>query len=165
MHRKFSLLIVLVCLGTLLNAASAREFTIRDWVFTWYAAQVEDVRMDIEKTPAGTLVVLRSLGGPIATIHASPGQAVEIGKILKNTNTYYDNQMKRRDLDDQDLITSGEHQIYFTSSRGKNFQVRVRTTSIVSPAVLMTRNQALKIADSLLESDKMAAWVDKRIHP
>ena len=165
MHRKFSLLIVLVCLGTLLNTASAREFTIRDWVFTWYAAQVEDVRMDIEKTPAGTLVVLRSLGGPIATIYAAPDQAVEIGKVLKNTNMYYEKQMKRRDIDDQDLITSGEHQIYFTSTRGKNFQVSVRTTSMVSPAVLMTRNQALKIADSLLESDKMAAWVDKRIHP
>ncbi len=165
MPKKFSLVIVLVCLGTFLNTAVAEEYTIRDWIFTWYAAQTEEVRMDIEKTPAGTLVVLRSLGGPIATIYASPDQAVEIGKILKNTNTYYENQMKRRDLNDQDVITTGEHKIYFTSSRGANFQVSVRTTSIISPAVLMTRKEALKIADSLLESAKMVAFVDNRIKP
>ena len=165
MYKKFSFVVALVCLGAFLNSAAAQEFSIRDWVFTWYAAQVDDVRMDIEKTPAGTLVVLQSIGGPIATIHAAPDEAVEIGKVLKDTNIYYDKQMKRRDLDDQDVIVSGEHKIYFTSSRGKNFQVSVRTTSMVSPAVMMTRNEALKIADSLLESKKMADWVDKRIHP
>ena len=164
-YKKFSFMVVLVCLGAFLNSAAAQEFSIRDWVFTWYAAQVDDVRMDIEKTPAGTLVVLHSIGGPIATIHAAPDQAVEIGKVLKNTNEYYEKQMKRRDMDDQDVIVSGNHKIYFTSSRGKNFQVSVRTTSMVSPAVMMTRNEALKIADSLLESKEMADWVDKRIHP
>ena len=165
MYKKLSFMVALVCLGAFLNSASAQEFSIQNWVFTWYAAQVNDVRMDIEKKPAGTLVVLRSLGGPLATIYMAPDQAVEIGKVLKDTNVYYDKQMKRRDMDDQDVIVSGEHKIYFTSSRGKNFQVSVRTASMVSPAVMMTRNEALKIADSLLESAKMADWVDKRIHP
>ncbi len=165
MSKRSFLFLMALYLCAFVSTAYAEALKISDYVFTWYAAGVEDVKMDIEKKPAGVSVVLRSPGGPIARVSTTPEQAIEIAKVLKTTDTYYDKQMKAMDLNAEDMVPVGDFKVYFTSKRGRNFQVSVRGAGALSAAVLMTRNQALKIADHLLKAKKMAALVNQRIKP
>lgn len=149
----------------ILGMAHAEAFEITYYDFVWYAASVEDVKMDIKKSPNGLAVILRSPGGKLATISAPPAQAEAIGKVLRDTGQYYDKQMKKEEMNAEDMVPVGKFKVYFKSSRGRNFEVNVRGEGVFSAAVVMTKDQALKMADHLLKAEEMAALVDKRVRP
>jgi hypothetical protein len=166
MLKKLFLVTVLMGFIAGLSVAHAKDLKINKYYFVWYAANVGDVHMDIEKSPEGVKVVLRNPGGALARISPTPATAVAIGKALKaNTGKYYDKQMKNQDYKAQDVVPVGGYTIYFNSSWGQKFEVSVRAPGLLSAAVVMSKDEALKIADHLLDAEKMAALVNKGVHP
>ena len=164
MNKKIFLVLSMLCLVLFFSFANAQEYTIGDYDFTWHAAKVGDVRMNVQKTPKGTSIVLAGPGGGLARLNMTPIQAVAVGDALAKTGKYYDNQMKQQDPNMEKIVSAGDHTISFSSSRGRKFQVSVRK-SAVGAAVLMDKDQALKMVKYLREAEKMAALVDKRIKP
>ncbi|MDZ7700170.1 MAG: hypothetical protein U5R49_25665 [Deltaproteobacteria bacterium] len=166
MVKRLFLSIMVLGFAAFLGFAHAEDVKINNYYFVWYAASVGDVHMDIEKTQEGLKVLLSSPGGALARISPAPATAVAIGEALKrDTVTYYDKQMKKEDYNAEDMVPVGGYKIYYRSSRGQKFEVSVRAPGVISAAVIMTKDEALKIADSLLKAETMAALVDKRIQP
>ena len=164
MNKKIFLILNMLCLVLFFNFANAQEYAIGDYDFTWRVAKVGDVRMDVQKNQKGVSIVLAGPGGGLARLSMTPIQAMAIGDALKKTGEYYDEQMKKQDPNMEKIISAGDHTVSFSSSRGKKFQVSVRK-STVGPAVLMDKDQALKMVKYLMDAEKMAALVDKRIRP
>ena len=158
------LAVLTTCAG--LTAAQAEPLAITDYSFVWHAAKVQDVAMDIEKSPEGLLVAISSPGGALARVYATPDQAVDIAEALKKADEYYEKQMRDMDFNAEDVVPVGPFfKVYFSSSRGKNFQVRLRGSGAFGPAVNMTRKEALGIIEHLLRANEMAALVNERIRP
>ncbi len=164
MNKKAFLIVNMLCLALFFSFANAQEYTIGDYDFTWRVAKVGDVRMDIQKNPKGVSIVLASPGGGLARLTMTPLQAKAVGDVLKNTGMYYDEQMKRQDPNMEKMVSAGDHRVYFSSSRGKKFQVSVRK-STAGAAVLMDKDQALKMAKYLGDAEKLATLVNERIRP
>lgn len=164
MYKKISLIVSVLCLALLCNFAVAQDYTISDYDFTWRVAKIGVVRMAVQKTPKGVSIVLGSSGGGLARLTMTPLQAKAIGDVLLKTGDYYDKQMKNQEPNAQEMVSAGDHRVYFTSSRGRKFQVSVRK-SAVGAAVLMNKDQALKIGKYLVDSEKMAALVNDHIRP
>jgi hypothetical protein len=164
MKKKAFLIVNMLCLVLFFSFANAQEYTIGDYDFTWRVAKVGDVRMDLQKNPNGVSIVLAGPGGGFARLTMTPLQAKTVGDVLKNTGMYYDEQMKEQDPNMEKMVSAGDHRVYFSSSRGKKFQVGVRK-SAVGAEVLMDKDQALKMGKYLGDAEKMAALVDERIRP
>ncbi len=164
MNKKAFLIVNMLCLALLFSFANAQEYTIGDYDFTWRVAKVGDVRMDIQKNPKDVSIVLASPGGGLARLTMTPLQAKAVGDVLKNTGMYYDEQMKKQDPNMEKMVSAGDHRVYFSSSRGKKFQVNVRKSAI-GAAVLMDKDQALKMGKYLGDAEKLAALVNDRIRP
>ena len=164
MNKKRFLIVNMLCLVLFFSFANAQDYTIGNYDFTWRAAKVGDVRMDVQKNPKGVSIVLAGPGGALARLNMTPLQAIAVGDALKKTGEYYDDQMKRQDPNMEKLVSAGDHTVSFSSSRGRKFQVRVRK-SAAGAAVLMDKDQALKMGKYLGDAEKMAALVDKRIRP
>ena len=64
----------------------------------------------------------------------------------------------------EEKVSAGDHTVSFSSSRGRKFQVSVRK-SAAGAAVLMDKDQALKMGKHLGEAASLAALVDERIRP
>jgi hypothetical protein len=62
------------------------------------------------------------------------------------------------------MVSAGDHRVYFSSSRGKKFQVSVRK-SAAGAAVLMDKDQALKMGKYLGDAENLAVLVNERIRP
>ncbi len=164
MNKKAFLIVNMLCLALLFSFANAQEYTIGDYDFTWRVAKVGDVRMDIQKNTKGVSIVLASPGGGLARLTMTPLQAKAVGDVLKNTGMYYDEQMKKQDPNMEKMVSAGDHRVYFSSSRGKKFQVNVRKSAI-GAAVLMDKDQALKMGKYLGDAEKLAALINDRIRP
>ncbi|MCJ7682723.1 MAG: hypothetical protein MUO68_00350 [Desulfobacteraceae bacterium] len=164
MNKKVFLIVNMLCLVLFFSFAIAEDYTIGDYDFTWRAAKAGDVRMDVQKNPKGVSIVLGGPGGGLARLAMTPLQAKAVGDVLKNTGKYYDEQMKRKDPNVDQMVSAGDHKVYFSSSRGKNFQVSVRK-SAAGAAVLMNKEQALKMGKYLGDGEKLAALVNERIRP
>lgn len=164
MYKKISLIVSVLCLALFCNFATAQDYTISDYDFTWRVVKIGDVRMTVQKTPKGVSIVLGSAGGGLARLTMTPLQGKAVGDVLVKTGDYYDKQMKNRAPNDEEVISAGDHRVYFSSSRGRKFQVSVRK-SAVGAAVLMNKDQALKMGKYLVDSEKMAALVNDHIRP
>jgi len=164
MKKKVFLMVNLLCLVLFFSFANAQEYTIRDYDFIWRVAKVGDVRMDIQKNPKGVSVILAGPGGGLARLNMMPLQAVAVGEVLDKTGGYYDEQMKKQDPNMEEKVSAGDHTVSFSSSRGRKFQVSVRK-SAAGAAVLMDKDQALKMGKHLGEAASLAALVDERIRP
>jgi hypothetical protein len=164
MNKKGFLIINVLCLTLFFSFASAQKYAIEDYDFTWRAAKVGNVRMNVKKTPKGTAIVLAGPGGGLARLNMTPLQAVAVGDALAKTGEYYDDQMKQQDPDMEKLVSAGDHRVYFSSSRGKKFKVSVRK-SAAGAAVLMDKDQALKMGKFLRDAERMATLVNERIKP
>ena len=87
-----------------------------------------------------------------------------VGDVLEKTGGYYDEQMKKQDPNMEKIVSAGDHTVSFSSSRGRKFQVRVRK-SAVGAAVLLDKDQALKMGKYLRDAQKMATLLNERIKP
>ena len=164
MKKKIFLIVNMLCLALFFSFANAQEYTIGDYDFIWRVAKVGDVKMDLQKNPKGVYIVLASPGGGLARLTMTPLQAKAVGDVLKNTGMYYDEQMKKQDPNMEKMVSAGDHRVYFSSSRGKKFQVSVRK-STAGAAVLMNKDQALKMGKYLGDGEKLAALVNDRVRP
>ena len=164
MNKKVFLIVNMLCLVLFFCFANAQEYTIGDYDFTWRAAKVGDVRMDVQKNPKGVSIVLSSPGGGLARLNMTPLQAMAVGEVLDKTEGYYDEQMKKQDPNMEEKVSAGDHTVSFSSSRGRKFQVGVRK-SAAGAAVLMDKDQALKMGKHLGDAKRLAAIVDERIRP
>ena len=91
MYKKIALVVVSILFLVVFSIpVNAEEPKIEDYIFIWHAAKAGDVAMDIEKTREKLQVVLKSPGGALARISATPSQAEVIGAVLKKTNEYSD---------------------------------------------------------------------------
>ena len=164
MNKKVFFIVNMLCLVLFFSFANAQEYTIGDYDFTWRVAKVGDVRMDVQKNPKAVSIVLAGPGGGLARLNMTPLQAMAVGQALEKTGGYYDEQMKKQDPNMEEMVSAGDHRVYFSSSRGKKFQVSVRK-STAGAAVLMDKDQALKMGKYLRAAEKMATLVNKRIRP
>ena len=166
MYKKIALVVIsILFLVVFSTPVNAEEPKIEDYIFIWHAAKAGDVAMDIEKTREKLQVVLKSPGGALARISATPSQAEVIGAVLKKTNEYYDKQSKSQDSKSEDMAPAGDYKVYFSSSRGRNFKVRVSGPKAFGGAALMGQEEAMTMSGFLLQAKKYAALVNKKINP
>jgi|SaaInl7_200m_RNA_FD_contig_71_57455_length_919_multi_4_in_0_out_0_2 hypothetical protein len=166
MYRKITLIVIAIMFfGVSFSPVDAKEPKIEDYIFIWHAAKVGDVVMDIEKTRKTLQVVLRSPGGALGRVSATPSQAEIIGEVLKKTNEYYDKQSQSQDSKSEDMAPAGDYKIYFTSKRGRDFKVSVRGPKAFGGAALMGQEEAITMSGFLLQAKKFAALVNKKINP
>ena len=85
-------------------------------------------------------------------------------QALEKTMVFYDEQMKKQDPNMEEMVSAGDHKVYFSSSRGKKFQISVRK-STAGAAVLLGKDQSLKMGKYLRDAEKMATLVNDRIRP
>ena len=153
------------------------DYTIKNYRFVWHVAEAGKVKLKIQKDPTGLNVVFSSPGGKLARLALTPAQAKGIGKVLLKTNNYFNkhqnffSQQKNKksflyDDEHSDKVPVGNYQVVFHSSpKGKKFEVKVSESKMFSAAVLLTKGEAQKIAKYLVDAEKMAAIVNKRIKP
>lgn len=165
MYKKVSLIVSVLCLSMFFSFANAQEYTIGEYVFTWYAAKAGEVKMDIQKDPSGVSVVLSSPGGRLARLTMTPSEAMAVGDVLGKIDGYYNKQKKGPVTKTEDMVSAGDHKVYFSSSQGRNFQVRVTTSKAFSAAVNMSKKEGLKMGKYLRDAGKMAALVNERVKP
>ena len=164
MKKKIFVIVNMLCLALVFSFASAQEYTIGDYDFTWRAAKVGDVKMVVQKSLKGVSIVLSSPGGGLARLTMTPLQAVAVGQALEKTMGFYDEQMKKQDPNMEEMLSAGDHRVYFSSSRGKKFQVSIRK-STAGAAVLMDKDQALKMGKYLGDAENLAVLVNDRVRP
>ena len=165
MTKKMIVIACMLCLGAFLPLADAKDFAIKDYIFTWYVANEGDSKMEIQKSPEGLAVILKSMGGPLATMSVPPSQAKMIGEVLKKTEDYYREQEKSDDLKSSKTIPSGNYKITFSSKQGSNFVVEIAESKIFGSAVLWSKDAALKLGKYLIKAEALTAFADKRIRP
>ena len=165
MRKKMFLILSVICLSGFVSLSNAADFVIKDYTFTWRVAETGHVKMAIQKQRGGIDVILRSMGGRLATLFLLPSQAKAIGEVLTKAEYYYSKHKKSKDLESKDTVPVGEYQVTFSSSQGEDFEIRVNKPKIFSAAVLLTKEEALRICEYLKKAEEMAAFVDKRIEP
>lgn len=165
MTKKVIIIACILCLGTLLPLAHAEDFVIKDYIFTWYVADAGNTTIEIQKSPAGLAVILKSIGGPLATLSIQPSQTKAIGEALKKTGDYYNDQKKSEDLKSSKTVTAGNYKITFSSKQGSSFVAEIAESKAFGSAVLLSKEAALKIGKYLSEAEAMTAFADKRIRP
>lgn len=165
MTKKVIIIACMLCLGTFLPLAHAEDFVIKDYLFTWYIADAGDATIEIQKSPKGLAVILKSLGGPLATLNIPPSQAKAIGEALKKTEDYYNEQKKSDDLKSSKIVLAGNYKITFSSKQGSSFVAEISESKVFGSAVLLSKEAALKIGRYLRKAEAMADFADKRIRP
>ena len=165
MDRKVIIIVCLLCLGTFLPFAHAEDFAIKDYIFTWYVADAGEATMEIQKSPEGLVVILKSLGGPLATLSIPPSQARMIGEALKKTEDYYKEQKKSDDLKSSKIVPVGNYKITFSSKQGSSFVAEIAESKVFGSAVLLSKEAALKTGKYLRKAEAMADFADKQIRP
>jgi len=148
-----------------LSFANAQEYTIGDYDFVWRVAKVGDVKIEIKKTPGGVSVNLISPGGKLARLSLPPSQTKAIGEVLAKTDEYYNSQKKSGDMKAKDVVPVGDYKVTFSSSRSRAFQVSLAAAKVFGSAVLMDKDQALKVGEYLINAEKMVALVNERVTP
>ncbi len=166
MNRRVLLMVIAVFfLAMVVTPVSAGEPKIEDYIFIWHVAKSGDVVMDIEKTQKTLQVVLRSPGGALGRISATPSQAEMIGAVMKKANEYYDKQSNSQDSKSEDMVPAGDYKVYFTSKRGRDFKVSVRGPKTFGGAALMGQEDAITLSEFMMKAKKYAALVNKKINP
>jgi len=165
MYKKVSLIVSVLCLAMFLSFANAQDYNIGDYVFTWRAAKAGEVRMNIQKDPKGVSVILSSPGGGLARLNMTPSQAMGVGDVLGKIDEYYNKQKKGPVTKVEDMVPSGDFKVYFSSSQGRKFQVKVTTAKAISAAVIMSKKDAIKMGKYLRDAGKMAALVNDHVKP
>ena len=164
MIRKMIVIACMFCLGAFLPLADAKDFDIKDYIFTWYVVNEGTAKMEIQKSPEGISVILKTLG-PLTTLFIPPSQAKMIGEVLNKTQDYYIKQKKSDELKSSETIPLGKYKITFSSKQGSNFIVEIAESKVFGSAVLWSKDAALKIGEYLRDAEAMAAFADKRIRP
>jgi hypothetical protein len=165
MTKKVIMIACMLCLGAFLPLAHAEDFVIKDYIFTWYIGDAGNATIEIQKSPKGLAVILKSLGGPLATLSIPPSQANMIGEALKKTEDYYEEQKKSDDLKSSKIVPAGNYKITFSSKQGSSFVAEISESKAFGAAVLLSKEAALKIGRYLRKAEAMTAFVDKRIRP
>jgi len=165
MTKKVIMIACMLCLGTFLPLAHAENFVIKDYLFTWYIADAGDATIEIEKSPTGLAVILKSIGGPLATLSMPPSQAKAIGEALKKTEDYYKEQKKSDDLKSSKIVPVGNYRITFSSKQGSSFVAEIAESKAFGSAVLLSKEAALKTGRYLRKAEALAGFADKRIRP
>ena len=145
----------------------AKDFVIDDYTFTWRVVKIGHVELKIQKENGKLILIFKSLGGKLATLYLAPSHTKAIGDVLLKAEEYY-NKHKNSDVKDpSDTIQAGKYRVIFSSTwKGRNFEVLVRESKTLAlTAVLMSKEEATKVAKYLIDADKMAALVDKLIRP
>ena len=165
MTKKVIMIACMLCLGAFLPLAHAEDFVIKDYIFTWYIADAGDATIEIEKSPTGLTVILKSIGGPLATLSIPPSQAKAIGEALKKTEDYYKEQKKSDDLKSSKIVPVGNYRITFSSKQGSSFVAEIAESKAFGSAVLLSKEAALKTGRYLRKAEALAGFADKRIRP
>ena len=175
MNKLFWSLLTVVFALSLTPLALAEEFAVDDYTFVWNVAKEGNSALTVKKDPKGLQFLLGSLGGKMATVSMTAAEAASVGEVLLKSEEYYDahkkyhetNQASNKPMfnkEQQDIVKTGENQVIFYSSpRGKEFTVKVGETKTFSTMALMTKDEALKMAEYLAKAEKMAAFVDSRV--
>ena len=166
MRKKALLLILLGTFTAFPSLSHAGGFTINDYTFSWKVAEAGHVTLKIVKDPSSTLVALSSMGGRIATIRMTGGQAEAVGKVLAKAEDYYRKYKAKWDKGSSDVVEAGPYRVTFSSNAAaEGFKIKLDQDKMFSPVVHFTKDTALEIAKHLQHAGEMVSYVDKRIKP
>lgn len=157
----FMLSLVLV---TWVGAIHAEEMKIQDYKFTWYVGKVGAVAVEIEKTQLHLLVLLKSPGGRLASLRMRPAQTGAVAEVLLKTGEYKTRLMAMKEKDYKEVVPAGDYRVTFTKA-GRDFEVKIDEPKAFSPSVLLFADQAPKVGEYLMNAEKMAELVDRKIRP
>ena len=178
MSKKIFLIVPILTLSIFLSQAQAEKYAIQDYVFVWNVAQEGNVALKLQKDPEGIFCILSSLGGKLATLKLTPTKSIKIGQVLLTANDYY---KKHQDFYKQekekytiayneehyDKVDVDGHKVIFHSQpKGTPFEVRVsedKTFAVV--AVILDRDQAVKIGKYMVDSEELASIVQAHVKP
>jgi hypothetical protein len=110
-------------------------------------------------------VNLISPGGKLARLSIPPSQTKAIGEALSKSDDYYNKQNKSDEMKAEDVVSVGDYKVTFSTSKRGAFQVSLAAAKAFGSAVLMGKDQALKVGEYLMNADKMVALVNDRIRP
>lgn len=166
-HKKMLLMFIISCFTMSFSLSNAEDYVINDYTFTWHVIQVGKVKLKIQKEEDRLTVVIGSFGGKLATLYLQPSHAKAIGEVLLKSEEYYQKHLKSEERDQKDSVQVGKYLVVFSSlTKGKDFEVRVRESKTFTfTSVLFSKDEAIKMAGHLMDAEKMAALVEKRIRP
>ena len=177
MIKKLTVLSVVLFVIPNLSSAMAEEYAIDDYLFVWNVVKAGNTRLKVEKSQEGLTVLLSSRGGRIATVSMAPSDAVEISRVLMETETYFQNHKKHYDQIKEknkplyrealtDDVAVGEFHVVFASTpRGESFSVKVGPKKMFAPMALFTKDEALAMANYLRDAEKLAEIVNANVSP
>jgi hypothetical protein len=150
-----------------LGQGQAQEYTVENYSFTWPVAQTGSVVMEIQKDTGEAIVVLANRAKlRLTTLYLAPNVARQIGEVLVNTEEYYGRLSGSQEKKPAEAVEVGSYKVNFAYNSPKQgqFEVVVQSGSRSGPGVKMYQDEAKEIGKALLESEKMAAFVNKRIN-
>ena len=177
MIKKIVYLFVVLSVITSGSPVYAGEYAIEDYLFVWNVAKVGNTKLRVEKSQNGLSVLLASRGGRIATVSFTPSEAVDVARVLMEAETYFQNHKKHYEQVKEknkplyrkahkDDVAVGQFQVIFESSpRGETFSVKVSPQKMFASMALLTKDEALAMANYLMDAEKMAEIVNASVSP
>lgn len=162
--RRGALSVFVLVLAAWAGASHAEEMKIQDYTFTWYVAKVGGIAIEIEKTRAHLLVLVKSPGGRLASLRMKPSQTRAVGEVLLTTGKYHEQLMAMKEREYKETVPAGDFRVTFTKT-GADFEVKIDQPKAVSASVLLFADQAPKVGEYLMRAEAMAALVDSKINP
>lgn len=157
-------LLILLCLSTsLLSHGTAFAFEVTQYQFIWQMTEAGKAALEIEKTPEGTQLVLKStqriMGG---TLKLTPSEAESIGAVFAQVDTYYE-AMKDKTSDTQKVM-AGEYEVTFSQSSSGFWIILTPPDSILGfGRVSLDREGVKAVTTPLLEASERVKFFAERI--
>jgi hypothetical protein len=150
-----------------LGQGEAQDYTVENYSFSWPVAQTGSGVMEIYKDKSAAVVVLANRAKlTLTTLHLAPNVARQIGEVLVNTDKYYGRLSGSQEKKPAETVEVGSYMVNFALNSPKQgqFEIFVQSGSKSGPGVKMYRDEAIEIGKTLLEAEKMAAFINERIN-
>jgi hypothetical protein len=157
-------LLILLCLSlSLLSYAPVFAFEVTQYQFIWHMTEAGKAALDIEKTPEGTRLVLKStqriMGG---SLKLTASEAERIGAVFAEVDVYYE-QMKDKTSDTQKVMAD-TYEITFSQSSSGFWVILTPPDSILGFGRISLDREGVKaVTTPLLEASERVKFFAERI--
>ena len=139
------------------------DYIIDDYSFEWKIETVGEVNFSLIKENERTRVILFKKGGFTGVyLSFTPREAVLIGEKLKDTKKYYKKQ-KQSKVSISDKVNIGDYIINFSTSEKYGFSVQIIRDTLFTDPLYLTRKEARKLSNLLIQSKKMESFLNKKV--
>jgi len=150
---------IILFLLLLTNLSYSQDYEIDEYTFTWLVDEVRNVKLEIKKEEDRVQVVL---GYDMKWLHLTPSNAENIGKVLSQTNDYY-NKMKDSSGELKEKVSAGDYFVQFNQSEQYGFKVYIAKEGDFYLDFVIERKAALGLSEYLMESKAMVAYLNEQL--